>query len=337
MYEPGHTLSDKFRWLILGLPLLLISFLIFSLQLPPSEAHAQDASSTAPEYTMSTYDSPNALTNGMARTADNFAKALASTEHALSNSGQSITTALSQGGRSMAQGASGAASAIGNGVRNGATHTARGIGSGVTFMARAVGSGVVFIVKTPLSILGLAADTPMVRAVIQPAGSTQVPIIDPASPIAITTYPALPAAATADPKPDYVGSSVVWPLYGEITTFFGVPHWPYQPTHTGLDISDGKPSGATPIKPFKPGRVIGTVQSGSGLGNHITVDHGEGMTSVYAHLSSISVQVGQPVDNNTTLGFEGSTGASTGTHLHFEIRLNGQPVDPRRFINGQPS
>jgi murein DD-endopeptidase MepM/ murein hydrolase activator NlpD len=72
------------------------------------------------------------------------------------------------------------------------------------------------------------------------------------------------------------------------------------------------------------------------LGNHVIVDHGNGVTSVYAHLHSISVQVGQDVTLDTTLGLEGSTGASTGTHLHFEIRVNGQAANPQQFISGQP-
>jgi murein DD-endopeptidase MepM/ murein hydrolase activator NlpD len=166
----------------------------------------------------------------------------------------------------------------------------------------------------------------------------EVPIIDPNSPELLAALTALPPAKTKDAKQAATrdNSDPVWPIHGAITTNFGVPHWPYQATHTGLDISDGQASGVTPVKPFRPGRVVDVVASGSGLGNHVVVDHGQGVTSVYAHLASISVKVGQKVAQGTTLGLEGSTGASTGTHLHFEIRVHGRAADPHRFINGQP-
>ena len=66
------------------------------------------------------------------------------------------------------------------------------------------------------------------------------------------------------------------------------------------------------------------------------VDHGNGVTSVYGHLARISVSVGQEVDSSSVLGYEGTTGVSTGVHLHFEIRVNGQAANPHQFISGQP-
>jgi murein DD-endopeptidase MepM/ murein hydrolase activator NlpD len=164
----------------------------------------------------------------------------------------------------------------------------------------------------------------------------EVPIIDPNSPELRAALAALPPAKTGNKTTSKSNSGPAWPIRGAITTHFGVPHWPYQHTHSGMDISDGRAPGITPIKPFRPGRVIDTIHSNYGLGNHVIVDHGNGVTSVYAHLASISVRTGQAVDLGTTLGHEGSTGASTGTHLHFEIRVNGQAADPRQFISGQP-
>jgi murein DD-endopeptidase MepM/ murein hydrolase activator NlpD len=73
------------------------------------------------------------------------------------------------------------------------------------------------------------------------------------------------------------------------------------------------------------------------LGNHVVVDHGNGVTSVYGHLDSTAVAIGQQVDLNTILGYEGTTGVSTGVHLHFEIRVQGQAADPRQFISGSPA
>lgn len=132
-----------------------------------------------------------------------------------------------------------------------------------------------------------------------------------------------------------INSKPRWPIHGIITTYFGVPEMPYESVHTGLDISDGKPPGITPIKPFMPGVVLSAVHGG-GLGNHVVIDHGGGLTSVYGHLYSISVRPGQRVNENTTIGNEGSTGVSTGTHLHFEIRIRGEPKNPLRFIKGNP-
>jgi murein DD-endopeptidase MepM/ murein hydrolase activator NlpD len=171
-----------------------------------------------------------------------------------------------------------------------------------------------------------------------------VPIIDPNSPELVAARKALPAtqpapaaaaAAPAAPEVPQASSVVAWPLHGTITTLFGVPELPYQAIHTGLDISDGKRPGTTPIKAFRQGKVLQTLTTG-GLGNHVIVDHGNGVTSVYGHLNSISVQVGQTVDTTTILGYEGTTGVSTGSHLHFEIRVNGQATDPHQFISGQP-
>jgi len=89
------------------------------------------------------------------------------------------------------------------------------------------------------------------------------------------------------------------------------------------------------VKAFRSGKVIGAETTG-GLGNHVIVDHGNGVTSVYGHLAKITVSVGQNVDTTTVLGIEGSTGVSTGPHVHFEIRVNGQATNPHQFISGQP-
>jgi murein DD-endopeptidase MepM/ murein hydrolase activator NlpD len=128
----------------------------------------------------------------------------------------------------------------------------------------------------------------------------------------------------------------VWPLRGNITTQYGVPHRPWQHTHTGIDISSGQSSGRAPITTFKEGVVADVVRSSSNYGNHIIVDHGSGITSLYGHLSSIRVTEGQQVRPGDVLGYEGSTGASTGTHLHFQIMKDGSPVSPWPFIPGRP-
>lgn len=206
--------------------------------------------------------------------------------------------------------------------------TARCIGTVIVFLAKSVGNVIVFVGRSIGSGVGLVTGTPSVNAMITPSGSAELPVIEAYTPISSapveTISPAAPAVASN------------WPIHGAITTHFGVPHWPFQPIHTGMDISSGQRSGVTPVKPFRAGVVIETIHSRYGLGNHVVVDHGGGLTSVYAHLYSIAVAVGQTVAPDTTLGQEGSTGLSTGPHVHFEIRQDGKTMNPQDYVPGHP-
>jgi murein DD-endopeptidase MepM/ murein hydrolase activator NlpD len=147
----------------------------------------------------------------------------------------------------------------------------------------------------------------------------------------ISPAPAVPASA---PIIASTGGTT-WPLKGRITTEFGVPEPPYQPIHTGIDISSARPAGSSAITTFKSGVVAQIITTG-GLGNHVVVDHGSGLTSVYGHMSSIAVHPGQTVNPGDTLGFEGRTGVATGPHVHFEIRQNNTPVNPHSYLTGNP-
>ena len=69
-----------------------------------------------------------------------------------------------------------------------------------------------------------------------------------------------------------------------------------------------------------------------GYGNMVEIDHGRGLVTRYAHLSGYAVSVGQRVEAGNVVGFAGSTGRSTGSHLHYETRIDGEPVDPQRFL-----
>lgn len=150
-----------------------------------------------------------------------------------------------------------------------------------------------------------------------------------AAPAAHVSVPAAhsPAAVTAA-----VTASTVWPLHGTITNTFGAPDPPYQRFHTGIDISSGRPAGASQVVAFRAGQVVGPGNSFGGYGNIIAVDHGGGLVSYYGHLATISVATGQYVQAGEVIGREGDTGDSTGTHLHFEIRLNGSPVNPMNYL-----
>ncbi len=98
--------------------------------------------------------------------------------------------------------------------------------------------------------------------------------------------------------------------------------------HTGLDFA--APSG-TPIKAAASGRVVSTGYKGA-YGNQVVVSHGGGLKTTYNHLSSISVSPGQKVSTGDRLGGMGSTGNSTGSHLHFEVKQNGKFVDPEGWL-----
>jgi murein DD-endopeptidase MepM/ murein hydrolase activator NlpD len=274
-------------------------------------------------------DDPNVIAGGMATAGAAFAHSLTVTGVAISNSCLSIEISAVQSAKFVVR----SGVSLGNGTRSVAVSTGR---SAVDSMA--------FLIRIPGNILGLVPRVPTVSAVIKPADYTSVPVIDSASEATLTAQAKTPVVVAAgQPTPDptpvpiaQADSEGSWPIHGAITTLFGVPELPYQAIHTGLDISDGKRPGVTPVKPFKPGRVLEATHSTLGLGNHIVIDHGGGLTSVYGHLYSMAVQPGQQVDKTTILGLEGTTGVSTGTHLHFEIRVNGQAMDPHKFISGQP-
>ena len=210
----------------------------------------------------------------------------------------------------------------------------RTIGTALSVAGSGVGRAALFIARAPGNVFRAFTSPPSASALIRPGteDQTSVPVIEP------VTSPTAKAPAFIEPVRviTQTPQDSSWPIHGRITTFFGVPHWPYQPTHTGMDIASGSASGITPVHPFRTGRVIDTIRSSRGLGNHVIVDHGNGLTSVYAHLYSISVQVGQEVNGTSVLGLEGSTGVSTGAHLHFEIRQDGVSVDPSQYITGRP-
>ncbi|HND28365.1 MAG TPA: peptidoglycan DD-metalloendopeptidase family protein [Myxococcota bacterium] len=117
---------------------------------------------------------------------------------------------------------------------------------------------------------------------------------------------------------------------GVLTSGFGMRADPIHGKarfHQGVDI--GARSGA-PIHAVQPGKVIFAGQSG-GFGNLVVLDHGDGLVTRYAHCSQIGVVEGQQVGENEVIGAVGSTGHSTGPHLHFEVRKNGEAVDPLSF------
>jgi murein DD-endopeptidase MepM/ murein hydrolase activator NlpD len=98
--------------------------------------------------------------------------------------------------------------------------------------------------------------------------------------------------------------------------------------HTGLDF---RAETGDPVRVTAPGTVV-VSDWATGYGNLVEVDHGRGVTTRYGHLSSIAVQTGTAVEAGQVVGRVGSTGRSTGPHLHYEVRIGGEPVDPSRFL-----
>lgn len=121
------------------------------------------------------------------------------------------------------------------------------------------------------------------------------------------------------------GSRLSWPSAGVVTSNYG---WRWFRMHSGMDVAG--PIG-TPIKAAKEGRVVYAGWMG-GYGYAIDIEHGSGIRTRYAHCSSLSARVGQTVQRGQVIGAMGSTGHSTGPHLHFEVHVGGAAVDPKRYF-----
>jgi murein DD-endopeptidase MepM/ murein hydrolase activator NlpD len=120
-------------------------------------------------------------------------------------------------------------------------------------------------------------------------------------------------------------AGLIWPVNGPITSPFG-PRW--GSFHSGIDI--GVPTG-TPIHAAAAGDVIYCGWE-SGYGNLVVLDNGGNLATAYAHQSAIAVTCGQHVDQGQVIGYVGCTGHCFGPHLHFEVRINGQAVDPLGYL-----
>jgi murein DD-endopeptidase MepM/ murein hydrolase activator NlpD len=139
------------------------------------------------------------------------------------------------------------------------------------------------------------------------------------------TVPVAPAA-TLPSSPETVA-----PVDGKITSTFGARRHPIDRKlnfHRGIDIA--APAG-TEIHPVRRGTVVFS-GSKQGYGNVVTIDHGEGLTSTYAHNQSNMVKAGDVVETDTVIATVGSTGKSTGPHLHFEVRYRGRSVNPKSVM-----
>ena len=135
--------------------------------------------------------------------------------------------------------------------------------------------------------------------------------------------PPAPSGTVAVGAPSAAG--LVWPVNGTITSGFGM-RWGRM--HEGIDIAG---SSGTAIAAAAAGTVIVAGWVG-GYGNMVVIDHGGGISTGYGHMSSLAVSVGQTVGQGTVVGGMGTTGHSTGVHLHFEVRVNGTAVNPLGYL-----
>jgi murein DD-endopeptidase MepM/ murein hydrolase activator NlpD len=117
----------------------------------------------------------------------------------------------------------------------------------------------------------------------------------------------------------------IWPVNGPVTSGFG-ERWGRM--HEGIDIGVGY---GTPIQAAASGRVVYAGWM-DGYGNLVAIDHGRGISTAYGHQSSIAVGNGQTVSQGEVIGYVGCTGHCFGPHLHFEVRINGAPVDPLGYL-----
>jgi murein DD-endopeptidase MepM/ murein hydrolase activator NlpD len=120
-------------------------------------------------------------------------------------------------------------------------------------------------------------------------------------------------------------AGLIWPVNGPVTSPFG---WRWGRMHQGIDIGVGT---GTPIVAAAAGTILYCGWE-SGYGNLVVIDHGGNLATAYGHQSSIAAACGQQVAQGDVIGYVGCTGHCTGPHLHFEVRINGEPVDPLGYL-----
>ena len=125
----------------------------------------------------------------------------------------------------------------------------------------------------------------------------------------------------------------IWPAAGEVSSRFGWRSSPWDgwgsDYHPGIDIANEM---GTPIVAAADGIITSAGWNSGGYGNLVEIDHGNGIVTLYGHVSSIGVSAGQQVHKGDVIAYMGNTGNSTGPHLHYEVRVNGTAVNPAGFL-----
>lgn len=188
--------------------------------------------------------------------------------------------------------------------------------------------------KIVLGVLGLILALPVLGVMVLtnagiPAVSEVLASADPTTHMVDVHDPIGKVVAQID-------ATTTWPVGGIVTLEFGESDLPYQPFHTGIDIASASGKVGDPVVAFMEGKVIYADSNNLGFGKHVIIDHGNHITSIYGHLDSLKVAKGQEVGAGKIIGTRGTTGWSTGPHLHFQIEVYGIPVNPRTFVAGNP-
>ncbi len=206
----------------------------------------------------------------------------------------------------------------------------------------------------PLPAAALAAPAETTPLSLVPVSPGAIDVLLGIKPIELTTVAAA-SAAPADAGPDLadapdlgsvptapvdpasvLASGFVRPVEGPITSRFGPRFHPILQVwklHTGTDI--GAACG-TPVKAAKDGTITSAGVAG-GYGNRVVIDQGQGLSTTYNHLTSYAATVGMPVRQGQVIGYVGTTGLSTGCHLHFEVLVNGVLVDSGPYLDLAPA
>jgi murein DD-endopeptidase MepM/ murein hydrolase activator NlpD len=133
------------------------------------------------------------------------------------------------------------------------------------------------------------------------------------------------SAVVPGPTGPASAAGLVWPVHGILTSGYG---WRWGRMHEGIDLAVAS---GTPVVAAASGTVIVAGWMG-GYGNLVVIDHGDGLATAYGHNTSVTVGYGQTVAQGQLIAYSGSTGHSTGPHVHFEVRVNGSPVDPLGYL-----
>ena len=156
-----------------------------------------------------------------------------------------------------------------------------------------------------------------------------------AAPGATPSAPPSPTSASALPLSPAAALERL-PVAGRVTSGYGLRSDPFTGAperHAGLDV--GAPEGAAIRAPLAG--IVKSAGPRGGYGNAVEIDHGNGLTTLYGHASELLVQPGQSVEAGQEIARVGSTGRSTGAHLHFEVRLGGRAIDPSKVLKAYAS
>ncbi len=142
------------------------------------------------------------------------------------------------------------------------------------------------------------------------------------------------SSSSSSNQPSYGGGPMLWPSAAShyISSYFGMrmhPIYGYMRMHNGIDIAA---AGGTNILAAESGTVLEVNHGETGYGNHIIIYHGNGISTLYAHASKLIASAGDYVTRGQVIALVGSTGNSTGNHLHFEVRINGVPTNPLDYL-----